>query len=71
MSTNEKSYDELNEQEKQTVRAYLDGMRAMQNYVIRRLKDKICFDHIETGNCKHQLCFGVESFIDELEGRNP
>jgi hypothetical protein len=61
--------DQEQSQNQALAKARIDGMEWMKDYVVSRLKGKICFDHVETGNCKHQLCFGVVDFIDELEGK--
>ncbi|MEI6591119.1 MAG: hypothetical protein WCO24_03845 [Actinomycetes bacterium] len=34
---------------------------------IQMLKNRICFDNLEGRGCDHQLCYGLENLILDLE----
>lgn len=64
------SYDELTEQQQENVRYYLDGMKAMQRFVVLQLRQKQCDESKADITCGHQTCWGIKAFIAELEGTN-
>lgn len=38
--------------------------------IIGLIYDKICFGHLETGNCDHQLCWGLVALLRKVEQEN-
>lgn len=48
-----------------------DLVRAEERARITKLiNDKICFGHLETGNCDHQLCWGLVALLRKVEQEN-
>jgi hypothetical protein len=48
-----------------------DLVRAEERARITKLiNDKICFGHIETGSCDHQLCWGLVALLRKIEQEN-
>lgn len=35
--------------------------------IIKLIKNRICFGHLETGNCEHSVCHGNTKLIDLIE----
>ena len=43
------------------------GVESEREAIVERMKRKICFGHRETGNCDHQLCWGLRDLIRGID----
>ena len=46
---------------------FRDGVKMFRTVAVSGALSRVCFGHRETGECEHQLCWGLMALIEELE----
>ncbi len=46
--------------------SFIDGRKLERTEIVRMMKDRICYDHIEKHKCDHSACYALEDLIREI-----